>query len=196
MNKLIGIILIGCLVVSCSSRTDLEALKFDEDISKVIEGHKEFRKNLVGSHGLKGYSSTKLDGFKIGSAKISSYEVPNGNVSDHSDLWIYIDNYNAKKFLGYRYSSADEEESKKILDYLKSKYKGYKTNINKVHGDFYFWDLPASNKWIFVDQYDSVNHIQTNFTIVKRGLRVENSSNKCVFSIYDVYKMMYPDVLK
>ncbi|SDH50260.1 hypothetical protein SAMN05421827_12722 [Pedobacter terrae] len=196
MNKLIGIILIGCLVVSCSSKADLEALKLDEDISKVIEGHKELRKNLAGSYGLKGYSSTKLDGFKIGSVKISSYEVPKGNVSDHSDLWIYIDNYNAKKLLGYKYSSADEEESEKILDYLKSKYKGYKTNINKVHGDFYFWDLPEANKWIFVDQYDCVNHIQTNFTIVKRGLRIEDSTSKSVNTIYDDYKMGYPDLLK
>lgn len=61
---------------------------------------------------------------------------------------IYIDNYNTKKLLGYKYSSADEEESKKVLDYLKSKYKGYKTNTNKVHGDFYFWDLQKLNKWI------------------------------------------------
>ncbi|MFW0714714.1 hypothetical protein [Pedobacter sp. N23S346] len=130
MNKFIIIILIGCLATSCTSQTDLEALKFDEDISKIIDGHKEFRKNLAGSYGLNGYSSTQLDGFKIGSAEISTYEVPKGNVSDHSDLWIYIDNYNTKKLLGYKYSSADEEESKKVLDYLKSKYKGYKTNTN------------------------------------------------------------------
>lgn len=46
-----------------------------------------------------------------------------------------------------------------------------------------------------MDQYDCVNHIQTNFTILKRGL-VENSSSQSAFSVYDVYKMMYLDVLK
>ncbi|MBC6112943.1 hypothetical protein ACFOG5_11565 [Pedobacter fastidiosus] len=196
MLKLISVTFFLSIATSCNSQTDLESLSFDQDISKVIENHKEFRKNTGGSNGLKAYSSSDLDGFKIGSAQISTYELPKGNASDHSDLWIFIDNYNSKKFLGYSYSSANEDESKKVLNYLKSKYKRFVTNTDKTHGDFYFWDLPELNKWIFVDQANSINHIQTTFTVVKRGLRVENSTNKSVFTIYDVYKMMNPDVLK
>jgi len=196
MNRLITLVLFFCIATSCNSQTDLEALKFDEDISKTMENHKELEKNLAGDHGLKAYRTHKLDGFKIGNVGISTYETPKGNASDHSELWVYVDDYKSKKFLGYTFSSANEEESKRLITDLKSKYKGYKTNTNKIHGDFYFWDLPEFNKWIFVDQSDNINHIQTRFTVVKRGLRVENSKSPSVYSIYDVYKMMQPDVLK
>lgn len=196
MNKLIGIILLCCFAASCTSQSDLEALKFDEDISKIIKDHSDLKKRADPVYGFKAYSTNKLDGFKIGSVKISTYEVPKGNASDHSSLWIYVDDYDANKILGYEYSSANEKESEKVVAELKSKYKDYKTNTNKIHGDFYFWDLPESNKWIFVDQSDNINHIQTTFTVVKRGLRVGNSTDPSVFSLYEKYKMMQPDVLK
>lgn len=196
MNKLITLVLFCCIATSCRSQTDLEALKFDEDISKIVKDHPDFKKMADPQYGFKAYHTRELDGFKIGNAKISTFEVPKGNVSDHTSLWIYVDDYDANKILGYDFSCANEEESKKIISYLKSTYKGFKTNTNKIHGDFYFWDVPEANKWIFVSQSDYVNHIQTTFTVVKRGLRVANSTSPSVFSLYDMYKLMQPDVLK
>lgn len=196
MKKTIYILLFCCLASSCTSQTNLESLKFNGDISKTILDHGELKKNLAGAYGLKAYFSKKLDAFKIGSISPSTYEFPGGTIADCNNIWIYVDDYKTNRFLGYTFSSANEKDTEKLLEYLKSKYKGVKSKSDKLHGDVYFWDIPETDRWIFVNQSKRKNYFQTTFTVVKRGLRIENASSVSINTIYDDYKMIYPDLLK
>lgn len=196
MKRTIYIILFCCLASSCTSQTNLESLKFNTDISKTISDHGELRKNAAGLYGLKAYFSKDLDAFKIGTINPSTYQFPGGTITDCNNIWIYVDDYKTNKYLGYTFSSANEADTEKLLDYLKLKYKGVKSKTDKARGSVYFWDVPEDNKWIFVDQSRRRNNFQTKFTVVERGLRIENSTSKSVNTIYDDYKMSYPDLIK
>lgn len=188
-------------ILSCQSqtRTDLLSLKLDSDLSSIIQNDKQFKKGQDPNLGLVGYTTNKLDNYAIGTIKLTTYSFPNGNLADYSNLSVFVANKN--NYLGFKYNSVNQEETKSIIDYLKRNYPNYNQSDTRGRGESYFWDIPKINAWIFITQGISIDRngskfFSTNFILVKKGTRIENSANKSVNTIYDDYKMGYPDLIK
>jgi len=201
--KYLFFILIGIAIISCQSqtKTDLLSLKLDADLSSIIQDDKQFKKNQDPNLGLICYNTSKLDNYYIGEIKLTTYSFPNGNVADYNNLSIFVTNKNKDNYIGFKYNSVNQEETKYIVNYLKKIYPNYNQSDTRGHGNSYFWDIPKINAWIFTSQGISVdkngnNFFSTNFIFVKKGTRIENSADTNINTIYDDYKMGYPDLLK
>ncbi|WP_157274803.1 hypothetical protein [Pedobacter sp. Leaf194] len=201
--KLFLSIVIGMIILSCKSqtKTDLLSLKPDSDISSIATQDKELKKDMDPNLGLASLTTKKLDGYAIGDVKLSTYDYPNGNLSDYSSLSIFVNSKEKSNYLGFNYSSVNQDETKAIIAYLKKTYSTYQQSDTKGSGESFFWDIPKLNAWIFTYQAistdkNSKNFFSTNFILVKKGTRMENSTDPKVITIKDYYRMMYPDVVK
>lgn len=201
--KYLFLIMIGMTVISCKSqtKTDLLALKFDESILPLIQEDQQLKKDQDPNLGLKAYTTNKPDNFTLGGVKLSTYSFPNGNLADDNHLYLFIADRDKPDYLGFKYSTVHQEETKFILDYLKKTYPNYVQRDTKGNGKSFFWEVPTLNAWIFMYQgiSNDKNHQQfltTNFIFVKRGTRMENSTDPKVITIKEYDQMMYPDILK
>lgn len=201
--KYLFLILIGMTVMSCESqtKTDLLALKLDENVSNIVQADQELKKDQDPNLGLHAYATNKPGNYALGGIKLSTYDFPNGNLADHNHLYLFIANKDKPNYLGFNYSSVNQAETKSIIDYLKKTYSGYERRDSKGNGESYFWDVPTLDAWIFVYQgisndKNDKQFFTTNFILVKKGTRMENSTDPKVMTIKDYYTMMYPDVLK
>lgn len=190
-------------VISCESqtKTNLLALKFDENVSSIVQGDKQLKKDQDPNLGLMGYTTSKPDSYILGGVKLSAYSFPDGNPADYNHLYLFIADKDKTNYLGFNYNSVNQEETKSIVDYLKKTYSNYEQRDTKGNGESFFWDLPTLNAWIFM--YQGVSNdkndkrfFSTNFIYVKKGTRMENSTDPKVITIKEYYNMMYPDVLK
>lgn len=190
-------------IMSCQSqtRTDLLSLKLDADLSSIIQNDKQFKKDQDPNLGLIGYTTNKLDNYALGIIKLTTYSFPNGNIADYSNLSVFVTNKSKNNYLGFKYNSVNQEETKSIISYLKKTYPNYEQSDTRGSGESFFWDIPAINAWIFAYQGISIdkngkNFFSTNFILVKKGTRIENSDDPKVMTIKENYKMMYPDLIK
>ncbi|OWK69743.1 hypothetical protein CBW18_15480 [Pedobacter sp. AJM] len=193
----------GMTIISCRSqtKTDLLPLKFDANLSSFIQKDKELKKGQDPNLGLLSYTTNKLDNYAIGSVKLLTYAFPNGNLADYNNLTLFITDKIKNNYLGFKYNSVNQEETKSILDYLKKTYPDYIQSDKKESGESYFWEISTLNAWIFSYQSISIdknnnNFFSTDFILVKKGTRMENSKDPKVITIKEYYKMMYPDLLK
>ena len=194
--------MMGMVILSCKSptTTDLLSLKFDSDISGSVLRDKTLKKDFDPNLGITSFSTNKIDGYAIGDVNLSTYSYPNANLADHSNLLIFVSAKDKSNFLGFNYSSVNQEETKAIIEYLKKTYPTYLQSDTKGNGGSFFWDIPKLNAWIFTYQgiskdKDNSSFFSTNFIFVKRGTRMSNSTDTKVQTIMDYYKMMYPDLL-
>jgi len=190
-------------VISCESqtKTDLLALKFDEDVLSIVQKDKQLKKNQDPNLGLRAYTTNKPDNYDLGGVELITYSVPDGNLADYNNLYFFVTGTDKANYLGFKYSSVNQEETKSIIHYLKKTYPNYEQRDTKGSGESIFWDLPTLNAWFFVYQGISIdkndkNFFNTNFIFVKRGTRMENSTDSKIMTIKEYYNMMYPDVLK
>ncbi|GGI26516.1 hypothetical protein GCM10008119_23040 [Pedobacter mendelii] len=190
------------IILSCKSqtKTELLSLKLDSDISSQVLQDKELKKDFDPNYGLASLTTNKLDGYAIGDVKLNTYDYPNGNLADYSRLSIFTSSKQKNNYLGFNYSSVNQEETKSIIDYLKKTYPAYHQSDTRGNGESFFWDIPKLDAWIFIYQGISTdkndkNFFSTNFIFVKRRTRMENSTDSKVITIMDYYKMMFPDVL-
>ncbi|AMP98775.1 hypothetical protein AY601_1866 [Pedobacter cryoconitis] len=197
------LLLIGITVISCKSqtRTDLLALKFDENVLSIFQGDKQLKKDQDRNLGLRNYTTNKPDNYVLGGIKLSTYSFPDGNLADYNNLSLFVADKDKPNYLGFNYASVNQEETKSIVSYLKKTYPNYERRNTQGNGESFFWDIPTLNAWIFMYQgisndKSNRNFFTTNFIFVKRGTRMENSTDPKVISIKEYYNMMYPEVLK
>ncbi len=190
-------------VISCKSqtKTDLLALKFDENILSIVQGDKQLKKDEDPNLALNAYTTNKPGNYVLGEVKLSTYSFPNGNLADYNNLSVFITGKDKTNYLGFKYSTVNQDETKIIADYLKKTYPSYERRDTRGNGEFFFWDIPKLNAWIFMDQGISrdksgKNFFSTNFIFVKKGTRMSNSTDSKIITIKEYYNMMYPDVLK
>jgi len=190
-------------ILSCNSqtKTDLLSLKLNSKVPAVVLQNNELKQDTDPNLGLAILNTAKLEKYAIGEIELNSYTFPNGNVADYSNLSILLSSKQRNNYLGFNYSSVNQQETKAIVAYLKKTYPAYQQSDTKGNGESYFWDVPKLDAWIFTYQGNSTdkngkNFFNTNFIFVKRGTRVENSTDPKVITIMAYYKMMYPDVIK
>lgn len=193
------LVFISCFF-SCKSKTDLLSLKFDQKVSKLIKDDKQLITGRDIFFGLKGYVDDEPDSYSIGDIKLSSYSYPNSGVDNHNKLLIYING--EVDYLGFKYSSVNQEESHRIIEDFKSKYPKFKRVKDRGDGESLIWDIPEMQAWIIIYQRkkvsnDNVKFLESDFVVIKKGTRIANSDDSGNINIYDYYsEMMDPALLK
>lgn len=189
------ILLIGLLfITSCNGQTDLEQIKIDEKISFDTS---KLEKDSDPTYGLKGYSTADLSHFKIANIPLNTYKLPDGYEVDYSDLYVFVDNYENNKFLGYMINSVKEDEQKKLIEFLTKKYGKPQFSSKKEVSKSMIWVDNTEKKWILLSQNTiglTRKHIpfkELQLIVVKQGTRVENSKDEKVFTIIDSYKLSH-----
>lgn len=181
-------------IVSCNGQTDLESLKFDEKVSdNITKGEKETEAN----YGLLSYKQADVKNYKLGTVLFSEYTVPKGYDYSNNNLALFVNSYQNNQYLGFILNLAKEDEGKKLIDYLTKTYGNPEKRSTDKTGAAYFWDASAKNKWIFLTQtqeltQDNTKYTNTKLIVVKKGTRVENSSDAGTFSILDSFTLAYP----
>lgn len=181
-------------IVSCNGQTDLETLKFDEKVPEnMVKGEKE----TEASYGLLSYRQADIQNYKLGSATFSAYTVPNGYDYSNNNLAVFVNTYQNNNYLGFVLNLAKEDEGKKTIDYLTKTYGSPEKRQTDKTGLAYFWDAASKNKWIFVTQTqestrENAKYTSTKLVVVKKGTKVDNSSDAGVFSILDSFNLAYP----
>lgn len=181
-------------IVSCNGQTDLESLKFDEKLpDNILKGEKDTEAN----YGLLSYKQAKVNNYKLGTASFSEYAVPKGYDYSNNNLALFVNSYQNNQYLGFILNLAKEDEGKKLIDYLTKTYGNPEKRSTDKTGAAYFWDASAKNKWIFLTQtqeltQDNTKYTNTKLIVVKKGTRVENSSDAGTFSILDSFTLAYP----
>lgn len=181
-------------IVSCNGQTDLESLKFDEKVSdNITKGEKETEAN----YGLLSYKQADVKNYKLGTVSFSEYTVPKGYDYSNNNLALFVNSYQNNQYLGFILNLAKEDEGKKLIDYLTKTYGNPEKRSTDKTGAAYFWNASAKNKWIFLTQtqeltQDNTKYTNTKLIVVKKGTRVENSSDAGTFSILDSFTLAYP----
>jgi hypothetical protein len=184
--------------LGCQSKTDLLSLKFDQDVSKLFKGDKQLKSGRDIFFGLRGYIDDEPNNYSIDGIKISSYTYPNSEA--HNKLLIYING--EASYLGFKYSSVNQEESRGIIDDLKAKYPKFQKVAARGDGESFIWDVPALQAWIILYQRNQIANdgkkfFESNFIVVKKGTRIANSDDPNGMNIYDYYfNTMDPELLK
>jgi len=181
-------------IVSCNGQTDLESLKFDEKLpDNSLKGEKDTEAN----YGLLSYKQANINNYKLGTASFSEYTVPKGYEYSNNNLALFVNSYQNNQYLGFVLNLAKEDEGKKLIDYLTKTYGNPEKRSTDKTGAAYFWDASAKNKWLFLTQTQELTQSNTKYTntkliVVKKGTRVENSSDAGTFSILDSFTLAYP----
>lgn len=181
-------------IVSCNGQTDLEAFKFDVKVPEnIVKGAKETEAN----YGLLSYSQPALQNYKIGSLPFSMYTVPKGYDYSNNNLAVFVDTYQNNNYLGFILNLVKEDEGKKLIDYLTKTYGNPEKRLTDKNGLAYFWNSSTKNKWMFLTQTqeltrDNGKYTNTKLIVVKKGTRVDNTSDINVFSILDSFNLAYP----
>ncbi|MET4140796.1 hypothetical protein [Pedobacter sp. UYP1] len=184
--------------LACQSKTELLSLKFDQDISKLFKGDKQLKTGRDKFFGLRGYTDNDPDNYTIDGIKLSSYTHPGSE--NHNKLLFYING--EVNYLGFKYSSVDQEESRRIMADLKTKYPKFQKVAARGDGESFLWDIPAHQAWIIFYQQnqlakDGKKFYESNFIVVKKGTRIANSTDPNGMNIYDYYSnTMDPALLK
>ncbi|MFC3158875.1 hypothetical protein SAMN05443633_10756 [Chryseobacterium arachidis] len=182
-------------IVSCNGQTDLETFKFDEKVPENIvkKGVQETEAN----YGLLSYKQEAVQNFKVGTVGLSDYSVPKGYDYSNNNLAVFVNNYQANNYLGFILNVVKEDEGKKIIDYLTKTYGKPESRETDKGNLAYFWEVSSKNKWIFLLQtqesaQDDNKYRNTKLIILKKGIRVDNSTDTSVFSILDSFNLAYP----
>ena len=202
MKQLFLLFISSLIFTSCNSQTDLETLKSKESILDITKNTEEIEKDRDAIYGLKSYRTEELQNFKFGDVSFTKYIMPNGYNADYNDLYIHVDNYEENNPIGFTLELVKEEEGEKLFLYLKEKYgnpeirqprEGYK---NKKGEGNYIWDNGNLNYWILLSQTprlkrDHSTFIYSTCVLIKKGTRVENSTDDKVFTVLESFKMSH-----
>jgi hypothetical protein len=196
MKKVIVLFMTSLIITSCNSQSiDLESLKFDQQISENILNIKKIEEDTDVTYGLKSYRTDELQNFNFGDLSFSKYSVPTGYDDGYSEIYVHVDNYKENKYLGFSISIANEKEGIALLNDFKKKYgKPEERNTGLVNGKAFVWKV--KEQWVLFVQHtentrDHKNYIETNITIVKQGIRVENTNNLKWLTILESFYAMH-----
>ena len=190
MKKIVFIIPLLLLLISCKGKIDLEKIAFD---SKIDEKFRNYEKEVTNESGFKSYTSTELNDLKFGEIDFNTYKVKNGYPYGENQIWILVDDYDNNTFSGIELILNNEKGSE-LFNYINKKY-GKADSREDSNSKAYFWN--AKNIWVFLKQKHEFNmkhevYTQTTFSFIKKGIRVENSKDEKVFTILDYFNLTYP----
>ncbi len=137
--KLVNILFACMLTTSCSQNIDLESLRNDGNISEIVKENKNLVRDRDVTYGLLSYRTIDLKNFNFGSVYFSKYKFPNSYDADYNDLSIHIDDYKNNNFLGFTIEIVNQEESKKLLEYLTNKYGKPESHYAGNHDKAFVW---------------------------------------------------------
>ena len=197
MNKIFLLLVMILTITSGNSQTDLEKLKIDSDISDLVKGIPTSEKRLDELYGLISYQTEELQNYKFGDISLSKFKIPNAYAYGTNDLYVHVDNYTSNLFLGFTLNIVKEDESKKLLVYLKKVYGNPEIRETGGNGISLFWNATKSKQWIFLTQNKERTrkqdvYLSTKVIVVKQGTRIENSKDSKIFTILDNFNMSYP----
>lgn len=188
MKQLILLFIISLLIASCNSQTDLETIKYNQDITEYIDDSFSKDNNIITSQ--KAYISEDVEKFKYGSIKFDNYTHTDDLIKDSNSISFFVDSYDKNKYLGFQLDLWEMEKSNELLGYLMRKYgKPLKKYEYKGKGDYldkkYLWESVFTDEIVFVDIHNE-NRInsstkekyvssQSEFIIIKRGLILKPS---------------------
>ncbi|KFF13192.1 hypothetical protein [Flavobacterium hydatis] len=188
MKQLILLVTISLLITSCNSQTDLETMKYNQDITEYIDDSFSEDNNII--TGQKAYISEDVQKFKYGSTKFNNYTHTDDLIKDSNSLSFFVDSYDKNKYLGFQLDIWEIEKSNELLNYLMQKYgKPLKKYEYKGKGDYldkkYLWESVSTDEIVFVNIHNE-NRInsstkqkyissQSEFIIIKRGLILKPS---------------------
>lgn len=199
MKNLLLLFMTSLMIISCNSQTDLDSLKFGDNVLTIIKDIKGIEKTREIDYGLLSYETQELENFKFGDVAISKFKIPDSYDYGSNKLSMHVDQYDSNKYLGTTLEITNIEESKKILMYLEQKYgkpeKRYQAGDN--NGKAYLWDIEPLKKTILVTQvteYTRKNntYLYTRIVIVKEGIRLENTDDVKFPTITDQIKYLHP----
>lgn len=197
MKNLLFLIIIITVISSCTSQTDLETLKFDTTISNDIKKIKNVNEDSDALYGLLSYRTNELQNFKFGEVNFSKYAVPNGYDDAYNEIYIHVDNFNQNNYLGFSISITNDKEGEDLLNYLKKKFgKPEQRTTGLENGIALVWEVKEPKQWILLVQNngntrDHKKYLQTDVTIVKQGVRVENTTNTKWFTILESFNVAH-----
>lgn len=188
MKNLLLLFMISTMVTSCNSQTDLESLKFDTDVSSIInvKDTTKFKKNKTLSYGLVAYTTDDIDNFRYANVNFSNLSIKddakNSLIRYTSDLSFYVDNFNSNKLSGIKIKIENESEGKILLNYMKTKLgnplmKNIDNEDNHLESS-YLWDDEKRNQLVYVTQDtkyfsgEKNRFISTEVSILKRGMKL------------------------
>ncbi len=197
MKNLLFLIIIITVISSCTSQTDLETLKFDKEIPEIIKTINDLEKDTDAIYGLKSFSTDELQNFRFGDSFFSKDSVPNGYAYSKNYIYIHVDNFNENKYLGFSLNLVNENETIALLKYIKKKFGNPEERDTGGNGIALFWQVEKPKQWIFLKQYKESNredktYLNTTITIVKQGIRVENTTDPKLFTILESFTLSNP----
>jgi hypothetical protein len=197
MKKVITLFMTSLMIISCNSQTDLETLRFGESIPEIIKKSNDIEKETDAMYGLKSFRTDELQNFKFGDCFFSKLSVPNGYAYSKNYIYIHVDNFNENKYLGFSLNIVNDDQSIALLKYLKKKFGNPEERDTEGNGIALFWQVEKPKQWIFFKQYkestrDDKTYLNTTLTIVKQGIRVENTTNPKLFTILERFTLSNP----
>jgi len=197
MKKIFILLFMCTTFISCNSQTDLELLEFDKPISDDIKKIKNVNEDSDALYGLLSYRTNELQNFKFGEVTFSKYAVPNGYDDAYNEIYIHVDNFNQNNYLGFSISITNDKEGEDLLNYLKKKFgKPEQRTTGLENGIVLVWEVKEPKQWILLVQNngntrDHKKYLQTDVTIVKQGVRVENTTNTKWFTILESFNVAH-----
>lgn len=204
MKNLLLLFMISTIVTSCNSQTDLESIKFDTDVSSIInvKDTTKFKKNKTLRYGLVAYTTNDIDNFKYKNVNFSNLSIKddakNSLITYTSELSFYVDNFNSNKLSGIIIKIENESEGKILLNYMKTKLgKPLMKNIDNEDNNLessYLWDDEKGNQLIYLTQDtkyfsgEKNRFISTEVSILKRGMKLTPDAGNNPESIKKILK--------
>lgn len=203
MKYLFLLSVISLLITSCNNQTDLETLKFNSDISSIINNTTEFEKEKNAEYGLVAYITEDIKKFSYGNVDLSNKTIKdnakNSLIKYSSNLTIYVDDFKSNKLSGIKIHNENEAEGQNLLKHIKLKLgKPLLENIynkeNHVQSS-YLWDDKKNNQIIYITQQTEYYNnskdrfISTDINILKKELKMVPNSGTNPETIKELLKI-------
>ncbi len=183
--------MISSITISCTSQTDLEALKFEDKLLNLDNLEKDYSiyVPLEGIYKVKDIDKFKYSNIVIGS---DSIKFKNEGIVYKNSLNIIVNSYNTNQYLGFELEIINEKTSEKILTILMKKYGKTLNEYKYLKGNnkdiAYLWQNKPTNEIILflkhnddfhtsLDGNDNAVLSQTRIIIVKDGLSAKPNVN-------------------
>lgn len=181
---------------SCQSQNsaDLLQLKFGNSIDNIVS-KENYKEDTDIVYGMLSYRTDEIKGLKIGATPIQTYDYTKASLAYYNVLYLFVENQDNNRYLGFNYSTVNQEDTKKIIDNIKQNYKNIDDRSDRYR-EAYFIDIPDKNAWLFINQSigndDGKQFFTTDFTYVKRDTRLANSTDPTYDTFLESFNKTYP----
>ncbi|MFK7000674.1 hypothetical protein V3470_14225 [Flavobacterium oreochromis] len=191
--KIFFSLIISTLLISCGEKIDVEKIEYGT-IFNPNEVLKEFQEDFTSDYEIKSFSTVNIDNLKIGDINLESYAIKNGYPIGVNEIYILVEDFKSKKYLGFDIRLTNDTGDK-IIEHFKNKYGNPEIRNGSANSIAYVWNTKDS--WILIDQTEEINknkeaYKETYLTYVKKGTKVYNSKKANVMTILESFNSTYP----